>query len=60
MSPGFERAALQSRRKHNNCHAALAAEGVSNTCSDLPKGLPNRANLSRVGVILHSLTLAHR
>ena len=36
ISPRFERAGLESRRKRSISNAALAAEGISNTCVDLP------------------------
>jgi hypothetical protein len=32
----FERAGLQSRRKSNQCNAALAAEGMLRTCAEFP------------------------
>ena len=39
MSPGFEWAGLQSRRKHNNRDAAWATEGMLNTGTDLPEAV---------------------
>jgi len=38
-----------SRRQRPISNAALAAEGISKTCADLPRGDTNEVNLRNVG-----------